>query len=276
MSLDELDEALWGADPPLSARGAVHNYVMRLRKALRDIGGSRISTLPHGYMITVDAGELDVAQFEDHLAAARTAARGGSWDTAATRAGAALSLWRGAPLEDVASELLAVREVPWLAEMRLQALEVRVDAELHCGRQGEVIGELRQLAAAHPLREHLQALLMMALYRDGRQAEALAAYQQARHVLIDELGTEPGAGLQQIQQQILSADPGLGRAITVGGGGDVLAAGGYGGVHGPGRRTGPGHRRSHGCIRVGRHGRHSCDRRDAGGGQDGAGGARGA
>ncbi len=209
VSLDELDEALWGADPPLSARGAVHNYVMRLRKALRDIGGSRISTLPHGYMITVDAGELDVAQFEDHLAAARTAARGGSWDTAATRAGAALSLWRGAPLEDVASELLAVREVPWLAEMRLQALEVRVDAELHCGRQGEVIGELRQLAAAHPLREHLQALLMMALYRDGRQAEALAAYQQARHVLIDELGTEPGAGLQQIQQQILSADPAL-------------------------------------------------------------------
>ncbi len=207
--LDELTETPWGADPPPSARGAVHNNVMRLRKALRATGGSRISTLPHGYMITVDPGELDLARFEDHLAAARTAARGASWDTAATRAGAALSLWRGTPLEDVASELLAVREAPRLAEMRLQALEVRIDADLHRGRQGEVIGELRQLADAHPLREHLHALLMVALYREGRQAEALAAYQHARQILIDELGTEPGPGLRQLHQQVLAADPSL-------------------------------------------------------------------
>ncbi len=207
--LDELAETLWGADPPPSARVAVQNHVMRLRKALRNTGVSRISTLPNGYMIAMAEGELDVARFEDHLSAARAAARGGSWEDAAARGSAALSLWRGAPLEDVASELLAVRDVPRLAEMRLQAVEVRIDADLHRRRHGEVIAELRQLTAAHPMREHLHALLMLALYRDGRQAEALAAYQDARQVLIDELSTEPGPELRQLHQQVLSADPAL-------------------------------------------------------------------
>jgi DNA-binding SARP family transcriptional activator len=207
--VDKLAESLWGADPPPSARVAVQNHVMRLRKALRDTGGSRISTLPNGYLISVDAAELDVTRFEDHLSAARAAARGGSWEVAAARARAALALWRGAPLEDVASELLAAQEIPRLAEMRLQAIEMRIDAELHCGRQGEVIAELGQLARAHPLREHLHGLYMIALYREGRQAEALAAYQRARQVLIHELGTEPGPELRQLNQQVLSADPAL-------------------------------------------------------------------
>jgi DNA-binding SARP family transcriptional activator len=209
VSVDELIETLWGHCPPPSARVTVQNNVMRLRKTLGDTDGSRISTHPHGYLIRVAAGELDVTRFEDLLGAARTAARGSSWDAAAAQARAALSLWRGEPLADVDSDLLELREGPRLAELRLQALEARIDADLHLGRHAEVIIELRQLAGAHPLREHLDALLMLALHRDGRQAEALAAYQHARRVLIDELGTEPGTTLRELHQRILTGDPAL-------------------------------------------------------------------
>ncbi len=207
MSFDELAEVLWGSAPPPSARVAVQNHVMRLRKALGD--GARIRTRSHGYEIRVDDSELDVSRFEAHLAAARTAARDGLWDAAAGQARAGLALWRGEPLADVESGLLATRDVPRLAELRLQAVEVRLDADLHLGRHAEVITELQRLAAAHPLRERLHGLLMLALYRDGRQAEALAAYIRARQILIDELGTEPGAGLRELHRQILNADPGL-------------------------------------------------------------------
>jgi DNA-binding SARP family transcriptional activator/Tfp pilus assembly protein PilF len=206
--LDEFAEALWGPAPPATARVTMQNYVMRLRKSLGD-GRGRIATQPGGYQITVAAGELDVSRCEALLAAARSAARDGSWDTAASEAGAALALWRGEPLEGVDSEFLAMREVPRLTELRLQALETRIDADLHLGRQSEVVGELRHLTSAHPLRERLHALLMLALYRDGRPGEALAAYARARQVLIDELGTEPGTGLQQLHQQMLTADPAL-------------------------------------------------------------------
>jgi DNA-binding SARP family transcriptional activator/tetratricopeptide (TPR) repeat protein len=207
VSLDELTEVLWGADPPPSARVSVQNHVMRLRKALGD--GARIRTHPHGYEIRLDESELDVSRFEAHLAAARTAARDGSWGTAAERAQAGLALWRGEPLADVESDLLAARAVPRLAELRLQAVETRIDADLHLGRHREVIGELRHLAGAHPLRERLHGLLMLALYRDGRQGEALAAYARARQILVDELGTEPGAGLRELHRQILNGDPAL-------------------------------------------------------------------
>ena len=154
-------------------------------------------------MIRVDAGELDVTRFEALLESARAAAREGSWDTAARQARAALSLWRGEPLADVESDVLAAREVPRLAELRLQALEARIDADLRLGRQAEVITELRQLVGTHPLREHLHALLMLALYRGGRQAEALAAYRTTRRVLVEELGVEPGAELRELHQRIL-------------------------------------------------------------------------
>jgi DNA-binding SARP family transcriptional activator/Tfp pilus assembly protein PilF len=204
--LDDLAEALWGPGPPASARATMQNYVMRLRKSL---GDTRIATQPGGYQISVDPGELDVSRFETLLGSARVAARDGLWDQAADQAGTALALWRGEPLTGVESELLALREGPRLAELRLQALETRIDADLHLGRQSEVVGELRQLASAHPLREHFHGLLMLALYRDGRQGEALAAYQQARDVLIDELGTEPGTELRELHQRILTADPAL-------------------------------------------------------------------
>jgi DNA-binding SARP family transcriptional activator/Flp pilus assembly protein TadD len=206
---DELTQALWGADPPPSARVVLQNHVMRLRKALGD--GGRIGTQPLGYQIVVDDGDLDVSRFEGHLAAARAAARDRAWQAAAAQARAGLALWRGEPLADVESDLLAVRDIPRLAELRLQAVEVRLEADLHLGRHGEVITELQRLAAADPLRERLHGLLMRALHQDGRQAEALAAYTRARRIFVEELGVEPGAGLRELQAQILNADPALDR-----------------------------------------------------------------
>ncbi len=213
VTVDELAEVLWGEDLPSAARTGVQNYVMRLRRAL-GAAGSRITTQPHGYQVRVEAGELDLDRFEYLLRQARTASREARWSDAAGQAAAALALWRGEPLADVTSDLLVAREAPRLAELRLQALETRIDADLQLGRPVEVIGELRQLAAEHPLRERLHGLLMMALYRDGRQAEALAAYQDARQVLVDELGAEPGPDLQQLHQRILTADPALVRPAT--------------------------------------------------------------
>jgi WD40 repeat protein/DNA-binding SARP family transcriptional activator len=208
VSLEELAVALWGDQPPPTARVAIQNHVMRLRHSLGD-AGSRIRTHPPGYLIRVEAGEVDVIRFGAHADAARAAARDGAWGDAAAEAGAALALWRGEPLADAGSEALALREVPRLAEMRLQALETRIDADLHLGRHPEVITELRQLVAAHPLRERFHGLLMLALYQDGRQGEALATYQQTRAMLVEELGTEPGAALSRVHRQILTGDPAL-------------------------------------------------------------------
>jgi DNA-binding SARP family transcriptional activator/tetratricopeptide (TPR) repeat protein len=220
VSLDELAETLWGAEPPLSARVAIQNHVMRLRQSLGD-AGSRIRTQPPGYLIHAEAGELDVARFQAHVAAAQAAARERSWDVVVAEAGAALALWRGEPLAGAGSDSLAMREVPRLEEMRLQALEARADAELQLGHGAGVIPELRELAGAHPLRERLHGLLMLALYRDGRRGEALAAYRQARRFLAEELGTEPGRALRDLHQQVLTGDPALG---THGGPGQDMTA----------------------------------------------------
>src|SRR5581483_1051750 len=207
VSVGEIAETLWGHAPLPSASATVRNYVKRLRRVLGDADQGRIVTRSPGYVIRVDPGELDVTRFELLLDGARGAARGGSWETAADQARAALELWHGEPLADVESDALAVYEVPRLAELRLQAAELRIDAELRLGRHSTVIAELERMAAAHPLREHLHALLMLALYRDGRQAEALAAYQHTRRVLVAELGAEPGAELRELHRQILATGP---------------------------------------------------------------------
>src|ERR1700683_224039 len=209
VSVDELVDVLWGSQPPASARVTLQNYVMRLRKVLGDVGRARISTQPGGYLISTHTGELDVTRFEDLLGTAQAAAQACSWDRASAQARTALSLWRGGPLAGVGSDALALREVPRLAEMRLQAIEVLIDADLHSGRQDEAIAELQRLTGVHPLRERLHALLMLALYSADRQGEALAAYQRARRVLVEELGAEPGTGLQDLHQRILTADPEL-------------------------------------------------------------------
>jgi DNA-binding SARP family transcriptional activator/Tfp pilus assembly protein PilF len=209
VTVDDLVEVLWGSSPPPSARPALKTYVMRLRKTLAGAAQPLISTRPGGYLITVGRGELDVDRFETLAAAARAAEHAGSWADAAAMLRSALSLWRGEPLADVPSDTLVRRELPRLAEMRLTAIEACAAADLRLGRHGDVVIELRRLAAVHPLRERLHALLMLALYRDGRQGEALAVYQQARRSLIDELGAEPGPGLRELQRQILVADPAL-------------------------------------------------------------------
>jgi len=208
VSMENLAETLWGAGPPPAARATTRNHMMRLRKAL-GAEGARITTQPHGYRILVEASEVDVSLFESRLSAARNAVRNESWDIAAGQAREALALWRGEPLADVDSELLTMQEVPRLTEMRLQALEMRIDADLHMGRHADVISEIQHLASAHPVREQLHADLMLALYRAGRQAEALAAYHRARNFLVEEIGSEPGTTLRDMHQRILAADPAL-------------------------------------------------------------------
>jgi DNA-binding SARP family transcriptional activator/tetratricopeptide (TPR) repeat protein len=202
----QLAEVLWGADPPPSARVSLHNHIKRLRQALGQDGRARIVTQPAGYAIRVASGELDVARFQAALTDARAAVRDGSWEKASAQASAALLLWRGEPLADVGSELLAQRALPHLTEIRLQAWETRLEAEIGLGRHAETVVELRRLVAEHPLREHLHALLMLALRQCGQRADALTAYQAARRILIAELGAEPGPELRREHEQILASD----------------------------------------------------------------------
>jgi DNA-binding SARP family transcriptional activator/tetratricopeptide (TPR) repeat protein len=209
VSRDDLAEVLWGGHPPPSGRVTLQNYVKRLRKTLAGSGETRIRTLQDGYLIFVRHAELDVLQFEALHQHARDAARAGAWQQAADDLRLALSLWRGEPLADVASELLLLREVPRLAELRLQATQERIGADLRLGRHADVIAELRGLTAAYPLRERLHAMLMLALYRDGQQSEALATFRRVRQLLVEELGAEPGRELRQLEQQILTGDPAL-------------------------------------------------------------------
>jgi DNA-binding SARP family transcriptional activator/Tfp pilus assembly protein PilF len=207
VSLDELTEMMWGSAPPISARSTLRNYVKELRKTLAVCGDSRLITVPGGYQIRVTAAELDLSRFDALQASARTCAGAGAWNEASVQLREALSLWRGEPLADVPSEPLVLREVPRLAELRLQAIEARIEADLQLGRHADMIAELRHLCALHPFRERLRGQLMLALYRDGRQAEALAAYADARRVLVEELGAEPGTGLRELHHQILTASP---------------------------------------------------------------------
>jgi DNA-binding SARP family transcriptional activator len=211
VATDDLAEALWGGRRPPSAQVTLQNYVKRLRHALGDADRSLISTHTRGYQIRAGPGELDLWRARGLLAAAHAAGRDGQWQAAAEQAASALDLWRGDPLADVESELLLRRDVPPLIEMRLQAAEIKADASLHLGRHADVIDELSQLAAAHPLRERFWALLMLALYRSGRQADALAAYQRARNALVEELGAEPGAELRGMQHRVLTGEADAGK-----------------------------------------------------------------
>ena len=191
-----------GEAPPASAPTALHGHVSALRKLL---GAERIATHAPGYRLRVDPGELDLARFESLVAAARSVGP----EERSTRLREALALWRGDPLADLRDESFAQRELLRLAELRVAALEDRLDADLERGRHGELVGELEALVAAHPFRERLRGQLMLALYRCGRQAGALHAFQDARRALVEELGIEPGPALQQLQRQILDQDPSL-------------------------------------------------------------------
>ena len=209
VSFDELAELIWDGAPPAGVRCTVRGYVKRLRQILGPGLAGRVVTREPGYLLEVAAGELDLLLFNRLCADGGAAARAGAWPSTEQLLDDALRLWRGEPLADVASESLRSIVLPPLQAQRLQAIELRAQAGLALGRHGELVAELTALVAAYPLRERFWAQLMLALYRCGRQGEALAAYQRAWRMLDAELGVEPGAELRQLHQRILSAEPAL-------------------------------------------------------------------
>jgi len=206
VSLDALAEVLWDGRPPAGARGALHSGIQRLRSTLGPSGADLVETRAPGYLIRVDSGDFDVREFSALAARGQAAAAAGTWAQAASLLREALRLWRGEPLADVPSQLLRDREAPAIKDQWLHALVTRIDADLHLGRHKEVLAELRQLVTAHPMQEQFHAQLMLSLYRGGRQADALAAYQDARRILADELAIDPGPELRLLHQRILAGD----------------------------------------------------------------------
>ena len=199
VSSERLIDALWGEAPPEDAPTALHAHVSRLRRA-----GAPILTRAPGYVVEAADGQLDLHRFE----ALRAAASGAEPGEAARLLRSALAEWTGEPLADLAHEPFAVAATEALRSARLDTLEARLEADLALGR--DVVPELARLVAEHPLRERLRALHMLALYRAGRQAEALESFTEARRRLVDELGLEPGPDLRALQRQILEQDPVLG------------------------------------------------------------------
>ena len=208
VSADRLTEFLWGREQPPSTSASLYNHVMRLRQSLGG-NGERIRALAPGYLIHVEPGEVDVQEFEELCSAGRRALAERHWEQAAEQCAAALALWRGDPLADVPSAPLREAWLPRLEQLRTQALEWRIEADLRRGLNDELVPELTDLVHEHPLRERFHAQLVLALSATGRQAEALTALQHARRVLIDELGIEPGPELQELQERILAGDAGL-------------------------------------------------------------------
>jgi DNA-binding SARP family transcriptional activator/pimeloyl-ACP methyl ester carboxylesterase/class 3 adenylate cyclase len=200
----ELIEALWGEEPPGTAQTALHGHVSSLRKL---IGADRIRTLPPGYLLQVSADEVDLARFESLVAQARE--RDDPHDRSACLR-EALALWRGEPLAELRCEAFSEREIARLEELRLAAVEDRVDADLALGRHHELVPELEPLVAEHLFRERLRGQLMLALYRCGRQADALHVFRSGRRALVEDLGIDPGPALQELELGILRQDPGLG------------------------------------------------------------------
>jgi DNA-binding SARP family transcriptional activator/ABC-type transport system substrate-binding protein len=211
VSSDRLIEELWGEQPPQAAATALHGHVSRLRKLLGGDGGSEqlLVTRPPGYVLRLEPEQLDLRRFEQLRDEARAARAKGDVGGASRALRAALSLWRGPPLDDLAYERFAQTEVNRLEELRLATIEERIDIDLALGHHADLISELELLVSEHPFREGFRAQLMLALYQSGRQAEALGVYQQARAVLVGELGIEPGQPLRELQQAILRQDESL-------------------------------------------------------------------
>ena len=207
VSTDRLIDELWGDEPTETAAKALQGYVSQLRKA---IGPDRLLTRPRGYELRVDEGELDLDRFERLVREGRELL-GADSKGAAKRLGEALELWRGPALAEF-SEPFARDAGARLEEERLAALEERIDADLALGRHDRLVPELEELVAREPLRERPRAQLMLALYRAGRQADALDLYRRTRETLSEELGIEPSRELQELERRILQQDPELDRA----------------------------------------------------------------
>jgi WD40 repeat protein/DNA-binding SARP family transcriptional activator/energy-coupling factor transporter ATP-binding protein EcfA2 len=216
VSRDRLVAELFPEQSVNSADHALRNHVSRLRRVFAPVGRDepRIVARAPGYLLRVEPGELDLERFEQLLAEGREALGAGRTAAAAALLGSAEQLWEGRPFADLEFEPFGRIEVERLEELRLAAIEERIDAELALGRQLALIPVLETLAAQHPYREHFRAQLMLALYRSGRQAEGLAVYQQTRTLLSDELGLEPSGELQELQRAILVQDPELTPAVV--------------------------------------------------------------
>jgi DNA-binding SARP family transcriptional activator len=212
VSADRLVESVWGEHPPATAAKTLQVHVSRLRKALGREG--RLESRAGGYVLELAAGELDLDRFRELSAEAVGALERNEPRSACELLREALALWRGPPLADFAYDSFAQAEIGRLEELRLEALERRIEADLALGRQRALIGELEALVREHPLRERLRGHLMLALYRSGRQAEALEVYQAARTALVEELGIEPGRPLRELHQQILRQETALDLAVA--------------------------------------------------------------
>jgi DNA-binding SARP family transcriptional activator len=209
--VEALVGGLWGEHPPSTAAKTLQSHVVRLRRALepgraRGAAGEVLVTREPGYLLRVAPGALDAARFEELTAAGRRALADGSVERAGSLLREALGLWRGRAFEEFLDADFAAAESDRLAELRLGALEDRIEAELRLGRHRELVAELEALVREHPLREELHQLLLLSLYRAGRQAEALEAYQRARKILAGELGIDPGHALQELELAILAQD----------------------------------------------------------------------
>jgi len=214
VSTEELIVAVWGEEPPPTVKQSLQNHVAALRKAIEAGNGAgpprTLVTRDPGYLLQVDPERLDLHRFQRLDRQGREALAGGDPARAADLLRQALSLWRGPALADVAASAdLAWPELVGVEELQVASTEARIEAELALGRHHELVAELEALVRLYPLREHLHGQLMLALYRSGRQADALAAYRAARKVLVDELGIEPSVGLQRLEQAILAQDPAL-------------------------------------------------------------------
>ena len=206
-SADVLIDSVWGEAPPASASGLLQVYVSQLRKALP--APARIATFDSGYALSLGEASLDAAEFERLLREGKEAMSDGNPALAASVLGRALGLWRGQAYGELAYEEFVRAEAERLEELRLVCLEARLEAGLALGQQDDLLPELQSLALAHPLRERVQAQLMLALYRCGRQTEALDLFRELRRRLHEELGLEPGSELRELQRRILEHDPTL-------------------------------------------------------------------
>jgi predicted ATPase/DNA-binding SARP family transcriptional activator len=209
VSNDRLIEELWGTRPPRTAKAALQGHVSQLRRALGPASETILVTDPGGYRLHVADAQLDVDQFERFVHEARRAADAGDLALARERFTDAVAIWRAPALDGLAFESSAALEAERLNESRLLAVEERIDADLELGHDAELVGELRELVSAHPLRERPRRQLMLALYRSGRQPEALDAYRDARRFLVEELGIEPSRDLRELEHAILVQDPAL-------------------------------------------------------------------
>jgi DNA-binding SARP family transcriptional activator/pimeloyl-ACP methyl ester carboxylesterase len=207
VSRDRLVEELWGEAPPATVDSALHVYLSRLRRLLESAGAAgALVRERYGYRLLVKTEQLDANRFERLAGEGSDALAAGKPGLAAERLRQALALWRGPALADLQSEPFAIVAAARLEEDRVAALEQRLEADLALGRHRQLIRELETLVAEHPFRERLRAQLMLALYRSGRQAEALRAYQRARRTLAEELGLEPSQELKQLEQAMLTQD----------------------------------------------------------------------